>query len=109
MSVDDEITGGLLEQEFDAKMHEVYQRALSECRYNASYFIQLVNDRGALQTAKYLLSVDDPQSGFTRLWEYGRLDLTVEAQVVGPEFSSLFTEAEVRTAQRRLDELGYKA
>ena len=97
-----------LENEFDGRMREIYQLALSECRYNASYFIQLVNDRGALETAKYLLSTEDAQSGFTRLWECGRLDLTVEAQIVKATFSPLFTDDEVRIARRRLDELGYQ-
>ena len=97
-----------LEKEFDGKMREIYQLALSECGYSASYFIQMVNDRGALQTAQYLLSVDDPQSGFTRLWECGRLDLTVEAQVIKPSFRPLFTKNEISTARRRLDELGYQ-
>ncbi len=92
-----------LQEEFDAAMRDIYQRALTECRYNASYFIQMVNDRGGLQTAKYLLSVDDPQSGFTRLWELGRLDLTVEALVLKPQFSSLFDRTEVQAARRRLE------
>lgn len=96
-----------LGQEFDTKMREIYQRALSECGYNASYFIRLVNDRGGVGTAKYLLSADDPQSGFNVLWELGRLDLTVEVQVAKRRFKPLFTEDEVRIARRRLDELGY--
>ena len=100
--------GDSLQEEFDAAMRGIYERALTECRYNASYFIQMVNDRGGLQTAKHLLSVDDPQSGFTRLWELGRLDLTVEAHVLKPEFISLFERTEIQTARRRLDELDFK-
>ena len=97
-----------LENEFNEAMLDIYKRAYQECKYNASYFIRIVNDRGGLGTARYLLSTDDPQSGFDVLRELGRLDLTVEAQVVKPRFRPLFTENEVSVARRRLDELGYR-
>ena len=89
-------------------MREIYSRSLSECGYNASYFIQMVNDRGALPAAKYLLSVNAPQSGFTRLWELGRLDLTVEALATSDKFISLFDEDEIRAARQKLKEMGYQ-
>jgi hypothetical protein len=47
-------------------------------------------------------------SGFSALYERGRLDLTVEALVGKPEFASLFTEDEIGTARQRLDQLGYR-
>ena len=96
-----------LEKEFGEAMLEIYRLARSECRYNASYFIQMVNDRGGLQTAKHLLSIDDPQSGFQRLWECGRLDLTVEAQAIDSKYRTLFTPKEIQTAKRRLRDHGY--
>jgi hypothetical protein len=42
--------------------------------------------------------------GFAKLWERGRLDLSVEAVVVQPRFAALFTEDEVDAARRRLDQ-----
>lgn len=68
----------------------------------------MAND-GGLAAAKQLLAVDKPSQGFTELWERGRLDLTVEALVLRPEFSPLFTRSELRTARRRLEEFGYES
>ena len=45
--------------------------------------------------------------GFTRLWELRRLDLTVEAVVLRPEFASLFTPDERAVARQRLDSVGF--
>ena len=50
----------------------------------------------------------NPQSGLTRLWELGRLDLSVEAHVIKPEYSALFTEDERRVCAERLESFGYK-
>ena len=47
--------------------------------------------------------------GFTALWERGRLDLTVEAHVLSPDFSALFTDEEREIARNRLREYGYEA
>ena len=46
--------------------------------------------------------------GFTTLWLAKRLDLSVEAHVIRPEYSELFTAEERKIAQRRLDEYGYR-
>lgn len=42
--------------------------------------------------------------GSPRIWAAGRLDLTVEARVLKPEYAGLFTDEERRIARRRLDE-----
>jgi hypothetical protein len=62
-----------------------------------------VNGKGGLETAKTLLAKPDPQTGLTRLWECGRLDLSIEALVIDPRFESLFREAERKTARERLN------
>ncbi len=40
---------------------------------------------------------------FTILWECGCLDLTVEAHVLKPEFTGLFTDEEIGVARSRLE------
>jgi hypothetical protein len=67
----------------------------------------MLSDYGSLGTAHRLLASSEIHSGFTALYERGRLDLTVEALVVKPEFASLFTEDEIGIAKQRLDQLGY--
>jgi len=96
-----------LEDKFHRAMVGIYQRAKEECGYNATRFIQMMAEKGGLATAKTLLTANTPQEGFTRLWECGRLDLTVEALVLSPEYHELFTDEERRTAQQRLEDYGY--
>src|SRR5258707_15610357 len=97
-----------LEQQFHEAMLEVYVNAKLYCKYNATYFLQMVNDRGGLKTAKYLITTDTPSEGFTKLWECERLDLTVEAVALKPIYRDLFTEEELRLARERLQEYGYE-
>ncbi|MDP2730629.1 MAG: hypothetical protein Q8O55_09095 [Dehalococcoidales bacterium] len=94
-------------QEFNNDMNEIYRRAKKECRYNATYFLRMLSNNGGIDTAKILLSSGDPQYGFEKLWECGRLDLTVEALVIKPKYVSLFTEQEIKAAVKRLKEYGY--
>ena len=75
----------------------------------ARLFLNMLSTLGGLGTAKRLLATTDVSSGFTVLCERGRLDLTVEALVVKPEFASLFTEQEIDIGQQRLTQLGYQA
>jgi hypothetical protein len=92
---------------FQEAMIEIYEKAKTECRYNANRFLQMVLERGGLQTARYLLHASGLSDGFTALWECGRLDLTVEAYVLKPEWRELFTEDERKIATKRLTDLGY--
>jgi hypothetical protein len=74
--------------------------------YNANRFIQMVSDRGALQTGIHLIDDYDDvttSDGFRKLWELRRLDLAVEARALKPEFRSLFTTAQPATCRRRLE------
>jgi hypothetical protein len=94
---------------FERAMRDVYVRAKNEANYTATYFLTMLGDHGGLGTAHRLLASSDTSSGFAALFERGRLDLTVEAVVVKPEFASLFTEDEIEIAQRRLNDLSFRA
>ncbi len=98
-----------LEKKFHQTMVNVYQSAKRELNYSATYFLNMVSESGGLVAAKRLLAKSELSDGFTELYLKGRLDLTVEAQVVRPEFQGLFTSAEIATAERRLTDLGYKS
>jgi hypothetical protein len=92
---------------FHRAMQRVYERARDEAGYNAVRFHQMVSEYGGLDTAHQLLRAPHISDGFTALWEKRRLDLTVEAQVLRPEFAGLFAEDELAVAQERLDAVGY--
>lgn len=47
--------------------------------------------------------------GFDRLWEEKRLDLSVEALILKPEWQALFNAADKMAARHRLRQYGYRA
>lgn len=94
--------------QFDVALFSIYERARSETGYNATIFLRMLNDKGGLSTAKYLINTPNPSDGYTRLYERGRLDLTVEAMVIeNSRWHGLFTEEELGKARRRLKQYGY--
>ena len=97
-----------LEIEFHEAMLDIYRRAKSEAKYNAQRFLQMVIDHGGIEAARMLIHADTVSDGYTALWERGRLDLTVEAMILGSEqFHPLFTKDELAICSRRLTEYGY--
>ena len=94
------------DERFHVEMVRIYREA-TEFGYYPKYFLRMVVEQGGLSAAKRLLGDSNPSSGFVRLWEEGRLDLSVEALVLLEPWSSLFTEAELTEARHRLDDLGY--
>ncbi len=93
--------------EFHKDMINIYKKAKKECHYSAKIFLTMVVDHGGLEAAKILLSSDAPQYGFEKLWESGRLDLTMEVLALNPQYRSLFSDQELRIAEKRLRDYGY--
>jgi len=96
-----------LEGRFHARMVDIYRRAQAETGYNATYFLQMVSERGGVGAARHLLHSMTVSDGFTALWERHRLDLSVEALVLEAEFDELFTDDERDIARDRLAKYGY--
>lgn len=78
------LLGMTLELDFHEEMVELYLRAKREINYPARYFIGMVSSEGGRATARYLLDTKEPSGGYVVLWENGRLDLSVEAEVLRP-------------------------
>ena|SRR5260370_42234149 len=97
-----------LEERFDVAMMDIYRRAKSEAKYDATCYFQMLGEHRGLKTARILLHAEKESEGFTALWERGRLDLTVEALINDhPEYHGLFTDEERQIARRRLEEYRY--
>jgi hypothetical protein len=97
-----------LSKQFDGAMLDIYRRAKSEAGYNATIFLQMLNERGGLTTAKYLVNSPKESVGYTALYLKKRLDLTVEALIVEHgKWHSLFTREELEKARARLEKFGY--
>ncbi|WP_420635204.1 hypothetical protein [Candidatus Palauibacter sp.] len=98
-----------LERQFDARMSEIYRQAKDECGYVATRFAGMLAEHGGIETAKRLLRPgQEYASGLTTLWERRCLHLSVERQVLEPEFAPLFSEQQLDTARRCLKELDYE-
>jgi hypothetical protein len=107
-----------LELRFHDAMLDIYRLAGEATRhqrpdgstargYWAGYFLRGVRNHGGPEYAHQLLRKQGTTDGFQRLTDEGRLDLTVEALVVRPEYEPLFTEDERRIAAHRLAEAGH--
>ena len=97
-----------LEQQFESHILQQHQIAKDETGYKAPLFKRMVIEKGALQTAKDLLVGKNKISeGLVQLVLHKRLDLSLEANVIKPEWQSLFSDEELKTAIKRLKELNY--
>jgi 5-methylcytosine-specific restriction protein A len=99
MNLDDELTNAFIEG---------YYVSGKEVGYWGRRFLQAVRRNGGLATAKRMLLPRNAgqRKGLDALLEANRPELTVEAIVLQPKFSSLFTSAEIATARERLGEYG---
>lgn len=97
-----------LEKNFNEDMKNIYLTAKKELKYNATRFLQLLSEKGGVQTAKILITKDSRTYGFEVLCEHGRPDLSVEAHVLKLEYAELFTYEERKMCKDRLEQFGFK-
>ena len=109
-----------LELRFHEAMLDIYRSAGEATRrqrpdgtyergYWPTYFLRAVRNHGGPDYARQLLHAEGTSSGFQRLADAGRLDLTAEALILRPEFEPLFTAEERSIAARRLRGRTYAA
>lgn len=98
-----------IERKFNTAMTDVYRKADRECGYRATRFLQMLSEKGGVKTAKELVSKEGGTEGFLKLWQLGRLDLSVEALVLKDEYNRLFTEDELTLCKERLEKYNYDA
>jgi hypothetical protein len=98
-----------LEKLFEEEALRSCEVLKKEHRYNPSYFLRMVQELGAVRAAQRLLASKEAQEGLTRLWEIGRLELSIEHMVASPRYDPLFTEEERAIARERLRQLGCEA
>jgi hypothetical protein len=100
---------GDLQAEFHHSMVDTYERAKSEAGYNSTTLLRMISEHGGVEAAKRIIAIPHISEGFSALWERGRLDLSVEAQMIDPRFAQLFTDKEIDTARRWLEQFSYRA
>jgi hypothetical protein len=96
-----------VELRFHQAMLDIYELAGRETGYWAGYFLRSVRNDGGIATARKLLWKAGTSAGFERLKAERRLDISMEAVMLRPEFRELFTTQELVRAAERLTEHGY--
>ena len=92
-------------REFHEQMLDIYRQAKRQLGYNATRFLQMVTERGGYSAARDLLATNEVSEGFTELSLRGnRLDLSVEFLVLTSPWCTLFSDAELDVARKRLVE-----
>jgi hypothetical protein len=102
----------LLEARFTQAMLDLYEQTSSEIKYKPKVLYEWTQSFGGVEAARKLLKIGNNagvSSGFQKLWEAKRLDLSSEALMLKPEYASLFTQEELAQARHRLKEYGYTA
>lgn len=96
-----------IELDFENEMRYLIKESI-RIGYTPSYLIQMLNENRAVNVAKKLIMKDGGTSGFEKMWEKKRLDLTIEAIVIQPKYKELFTKEEIEESNNRLKKYGFK-
>jgi hypothetical protein len=80
-----------------------------ECKYGMPRLRKMIENHGAIETARRILLEPTVSDGFGNLWEKHRLELSVEAIVLQPEFVQLFTAEEQAIARDRLEKADFSS
>ena len=82
---------------------------IAEKDYNCKMtrLIETINRFGIVRTAQEIIRKGRTSDSFSKLVEAGRIDLTMEAVIVNPKYSELFTDEEVNACYELLCENGY--
>jgi hypothetical protein len=97
-----------LENNFERELLKAVEICINLYRYRPTYFLRMLKNYGPVSTTTQLATADKFHEGFTKLWELGRLDLTVEAIMLRDPYSALFPKEVLAKASSRLKALGYK-
>jgi 5-methylcytosine-specific restriction protein A len=93
---------------FDERLQTAIHEMFSSVKYKPSALIKMIERHGAVDACKRLISSSQPSDGFTKLYEAGRLDLSVEAIALEPEWAGQFGETERQRCRKRLEQVGYR-
>lgn len=96
------------DERFTAFLREKATEAKRDLGYDPKQFIGMLNADGGYATVSKLVGGKNPSDGFTKLWQKGRLDLSVEALVLETEWIQFFDEQLVKHAERKLKAVEYK-
>jgi hypothetical protein len=94
--------------EFEAEVHAAHREAVRQGYPPGGRYAAMLQEFGALETCRRLVSAPAVQDGFLKLWEMHLLHLSCEAIAVQPRYAHLFTAPERRAMNERLDAYGFR-
>jgi hypothetical protein len=95
-----------LEAEFGQAMREIHRLANERRGHKGDSLIAFIEEHGALGAARLILRGPDYPKWVAKIKELGLLEdleFSVEALVIIPKWSKLFTKKEIEIAQTRLE------
>ncbi|MCL6579976.1 MAG: hypothetical protein K6T73_11480, partial [Candidatus Bathyarchaeota archaeon] len=102
----------LMNKEIEKELEQEFLKASFLCKnrykYNPTRFLQMLERGGPIKTAVGLVMAPTYHEGFTKLWQLGRLDLTVEAIILQEPYNQLLSQEILNTARSKLEKIGYK-
>ena len=93
-----------LEEQFHERMLSLCQEAARVVNFPTILLWMIESYRG-VEAARQI--VQEMTETFEKLWEAQRLDLTVEAVVLDPQWAELFVPEDLAKARQRLVDVGY--
>ena len=97
-----------LQNKFNEEVFESIEKMKKEV-YAPTRFIRMLHqsNNNAVEVAQKVVA-KEATIGLEKLYEKGRLDLSMEALIVKPEYKELFSPQIISVCARRLKSLGYK-
>ena len=98
----------ILENKFNQEIMDSIEET-KKLGYVPTRFIQMLQkvNGNAYELAMSIAS-KDVTLGLEKLWEKGRLDLTMEAIIIKPEYQELFPLEMIDICRKKLEKFGYK-
>jgi hypothetical protein len=93
-----------LERNLYGRMEDVIQICQRELHWKPTAALEMIHKYGPVEAARRIVLTKEGTVGFARCWEEGRLELSVEAIILGEEFRPLFDEEILTKANNRLEQ-----
>ncbi|WP_157047853.1 HNH endonuclease [Cellulosilyticum ruminicola] len=103
----EQINTDQLKKAFHQEMINLCKRRNQELKYKSTRLLDFINKYGGYEAAVKYITTESNVQDFTILWENERLDLSVEALITKPQYTSLFLEDIVTYCDQKLKQYSY--
>lgn len=99
----------ILKNKFNEEVLLAIEKMKKEEHYTPTRFIQMLQQAGnnAHEVVQRLV-IKDVSLGLEKLWEKGRLELSMEAIMTKPEYKELFSQEIIKICEKKLKQFGCK-